>query len=189
MAKLCNAKCKELQREMTKLGGRLDRGDESALFIEVIPGKLMCSYRPLRRDRVYGGPQRHPPAEAAPLVSDWVRKIRTAGIESIICLMGPAEFGHYTTVCSELGATDLINLYERHGLKVRPIPWNDPAYPVKEGGQPYEDKLLEVREESLQAFDELPKPVLLHCSSGIQRSSPVLAFVYSKRSDRGSTAQ
>ena len=34
------------------------------------------------------------------------------------------------------------------------------------------------RHEALQAFDNLPKPVLLHCSAGIDRSSPVAAFIF-----------
>jgi hypothetical protein len=109
--------------------------------------------------------------------------MRTAGIQAIICLMGPAEFAHYKDVCSKLGAADLIGVYESHGFRVCSIPWEDPLYRVGQGGRSYKDQLLEVREKSLRAFDEFPKPVLLHCSSGIQRSSPVAAFIYSQRSD------
>jgi hypothetical protein len=183
VAKIHNAKVKELQKAMRALGERLDNGDESSLFIEVIPGRLMCSYRPLRRHHNpdFRGPQRDLPAEAAPALLDWTQKIRTAGIQAIICLMGPAEFAHYKTVVSVLGAMDLVGLYEDHGFEVCTIPWEDPSYRVGHGGRSYEDQLLEVREHSLRAFDELPKPVLLHCSSGIQRSSPVAAFIHSER--------
>lgn len=182
--KLCNAKCRELQRAMESLGERLDRGDVSCPFIVVIPEKLMCSYRPLRRhhDPDFSGPQRNLPGEAAPAVLDWTQKISAAGIQAIICLMGPKELAHYTTICSKLGATDLLGLYERCGFTVRHIPWEDPAYRANQGGRSYEDQLLEVREKSLHAFDDLQKPVLLHCSSGIQRSSPVAAFIYAQRS-------
>ena len=168
---------------MQALGERLDSGDESSLFIEVIPGQLMCSYRPLRRhsNPEFRGPQRDLPAEAAPVLLNWVQKMRASGIRGIICLMGPREFGHYATVVAELGAADLIGLYESHGFDVRSVPWEDPAYRVGQGGRSYEDQLHEAREKSLQAFDQLPKPVLLHCSSGIQRSSPVAAFIYSHR--------
>jgi hypothetical protein len=185
MTKLCNAKCRELQKAMQDLGNRLDYGDVSRPFIVVIPGKLMCSYRPLRRHHNpdFSGPQRDLPAEAAPALLDWIGKISACRIKSIICLMGPREFGHYKTVCSELGATDLLGLYQSRGFNVAPIPWDDPLYPVSQGGRPYEDQLLEVREKALQAFDDLPKAVLLHCSSGIQRSSPVAAFIYEQRSN------
>jgi hypothetical protein len=182
MAKLSKAKVKELQGAIRALGDRLDSGNESSLFVEVIPGELMCSYRPLRRHPEFGGPQRDLPAEAAPVLLNWIQKMRTAGIRAIITLMGPAELAHYAAVVSELGSADLIGLYESHGFKVRSIPWEDPLYRVGQGGRSYADQLLEVREKSLRAFDELSKPVLLHCSSGIQRSSPVAAFIYSRRS-------
>ena len=185
MAKIHNAKVKELQRAMRALGERLDKGDESSLFVEVIPGRLMCSYRPLRRHHNpdFRGPQRDLPAEAAPALLDWTQKMRTAGIQAIICLMGPAELVHYKAVVSVLGATDLVGLYVGHGFEVCTIPWEDPLYRVGQGGRSYEDQLLEVREQCLRAFDALPKPVLLHCSSGIQRSSQVAAFIYSQRCD------
>lgn len=171
---------------MRALGERLDSGDESYPFIEVIPGALLCSYRPLRRHHnpEFSGPQRDLPVEAAPALLNWIQKMSAAGVRSIICLMGPAEFAHYAAVVSDLRATDLISLYESHDFKVRSIPWEDPLYRVGQGGRSYEDQLLEVRERSLRAFDDLPKPVLLHCSSGIQRSSPVAAFIYSERSSK-----
>jgi hypothetical protein len=185
MVKIHNAKVKEIQRAVRALGERLDNGDESSLFVEIIPGRLMCSYRPLRRHHNpdFRGPQRDLPVEAAPALLDWIQKIRTSGIRAIICLMGPKEFGHYKAVVSVLGATDLVDLYEAHGFEVCTVPWEDPLYRVGDGGRSYVDQLLEERERSLRAFDELPKPVLLHCSSGIQRSSPVAAFIYSERYD------
>ncbi len=187
MAKLSEAKVTELQGAMRALGDRLDSGNESSLFVEVIPGELMCSYRPLRRHPEFGGPQRDLSVEAAPVLLNWIQKMRTAGIRAIISLMGPAELAHYATVVSELDAEDLIGLYESHGFNVRSIPWEDPLYRVGQGGRSYEDQLREVCEKSLRAFDELSKPVLLHCSSGIQRSSPVAAFIYSQRSHEVTT--
>jgi hypothetical protein len=55
---------------------------------------------------------------------------------------------------------------------------------VAGGGKSYEDQLREVRDRALREFDELPKPVLLDCSSGIQRSAPVAAFIYSESDDQ-----
>lgn len=182
MKKLHTAKTRELQRAMEGLGQRLDKGDESTPFVEVIAGQLACTYRPLRRHFPYGGPQCNLPAEAASALLNWVRCMRGHGFNGLICLMGAAEFRHYDAVVSELAAKDLIDLYEKHGFEVRRVPWEDPKYKVALGGPSYKEQLLEAREEALRAFDELPKPVLLHCSSGIQRSSPVAAFIYSQRS-------
>jgi hypothetical protein len=186
MTKLHNAKVKELQRAMRSLGAKLDRGDDSSLFITVIPSQLVCSYRPLRRhhNADFQGAQRDLPAEAAPALLDWTGRMRAAGVQSIICLMGPAEFRHYTTPLTLLGAADLVALYERCGFEVRTIPWEDPLYSGVEGVS-YEAQVIRVREASLLAFDELPKPVLLHCSSGIQRSSPVAAFIHAQRFAEG----
>lgn len=103
------------------------------------------------------------------------------GDSSIICLLGPAELAHYASPASELGAAGLIALYEAKGFEVRSFPWEDPKYRVGQGGRPYDDQLREASEKCLRAFDELPKPVLLHCSSGIQRSSPVAAFIRDHR--------
>ena len=64
------------------------------------------------------------------------------------------------------------------------IPWDDPAHrPWSERGS-FEDELLRVREQALAAFDALPKPGALHCSAGIDRSSPVAAYIYVQRSNR-----
>ena len=178
-----NAKVKELQDKMRALGRKLDAGDESSLFIEVIPDELVCSHRPLRRnhDPRFRGGQRHLPAEGAPVLLNWIQRMRTCRIRGIISLMGPSELAHYSTVVSQLGAADLIDLYRSYRFEVRSIPWEDPFYPASQGGLPYDDRLREVCKEALLAFNELSKPVLLHCSSGIQRSSPVAAFIYSER--------
>jgi hypothetical protein len=45
----------------------------------------------------------------------------------------------------------------------------------------YEERVLEVRDGALHAFDELPKPVLFRSSPGTQRSTPLAVFVCSKR--------
>ena len=184
MGKLCNAKCRELQAAMASLGARLDSGDQSSLLVEVIPGKLMCGHRPLRRHHNpdFRGPGLRLPSAAAPAVQGWISKVCAYGIRSIICLMGPKEIAHYVAVCTELGVSTLIELYEKNGLTVRSIPWEDPLYRAGQGGISYEEQLLDVRGRALQAFDELAAPVLLHCSSGIQRSAPVAAFIYSLRS-------
>jgi protein tyrosine/serine phosphatase len=39
-------------------------------------------------------------------------------------------------------------------------------------------------QEVLEAFDELPKPVLIHCSAAIDRTTPVAAFIYRYRGEQ-----
>lgn len=41
----------------------------------------------------------------------------------------------------------------------------------------FKSELQRIQKEALTAFDVLPKPILLHCSAGIDRSAPVAAFI------------
>ena len=41
--------------------------------------------------------------------------------------------------------------------------------------------LLIIRQEALASYDILPKPVVVQCSAGIDRASPVAAFIWVKR--------
>jgi protein-tyrosine phosphatase len=120
------------------------------------------------------------PPDAVGEVRDWIGRIKEYGIRSIISLMHPKELRHYDQL--DLGADDLIDFYRRSGFDVRHIPWDDPTHRPSSQGASFAEELVRVREEALAAFDVLPKPVLLHCSAGIDRSSPVAAFIFEMRS-------
>jgi protein-tyrosine phosphatase len=79
-----------------------------------------------------------------------------------------------------LGTSDLLEFYKKKGFDVVSIPWEDPHH---KRTKPNEKRrmLLHVREKALTAYDALTKPVLVQCSAGIDRSSPVAAFIYVKR--------
>lgn len=181
-------KRKGIEEDLRDLGKRLAAGDDRQLLVWVIPNRLACAQRPLRfhpkfgkevleRNELYGRPDL--PPEARDEVLKWVGRIKEDyGIQSIISLMGDDEMRRYAQL--DLGPKSIIGLYEESGLKVRHIRWKDPAYlhtsPIQE-----QERLARNREKALCAFDELPKPVLLHCSAGIQRSSPVAAYIWAKR--------
>lgn len=177
---MIKAKADELRRALSTLGKRLQSGDQSRILLWVIPDALACAHRPLRFHPIFGASGKDLPPEAAREVLEWVRRIRAHGVKSVICLMHPKELRHYARL--DLGAADLIDLYRKESLEVRHIPWDDPAHrPLSEKAS-FEGELVRVREEALSAFDALPKPVLLHCSAGIDRSSPVAAFIFAMRS-------
>ena len=71
-----------------------------------------------------------------------------------------------------------INYYRAAGFQVRHVPWSDPAHA---GYANFADEVKENRPLLLAAYDELPKPVLVHCSAAIDRSPPVIAYVVSER--------
>lgn len=74
----------------------------------------------------------------------------------------------------DLHPEGLLGYYESQGLNVRHIPATD-----------YQRPSQELMEEVLLAYDGLPKPVLLHCSAAIDRTTPVAAFIIQKRCPYG----
>jgi len=177
--KVLRDKANQLRTDLRSLGGRLQAGDDSELVIWVIPDQLACAHRPLRHHPKFGGSGQALPPEAAPEVVRWVDRIVAARFRGLICLMHPKEVAHYTAL--ELGASDIIELYRAKGLSVCHLPWDDPAHRPSHERASFEAELLRIRAESLECFDRLPNPVLLHCSAGIDRSSPVCAYIYSER--------
>lgn len=175
-------KANDIRSALQSLGSRLDQGDESELVVWVIPGALACAHRPLRHHREFGGSRLDLPPEATDAVVRWVDKIVGAGFKSIICLMHPKEVAHYSAL--SLDATDLIAYYRIRGLEICHKPWDDPAHRPPGMRAAFEEELKRIQAESLECFDQLPKPVLLHCSAGIDRSSPVAAFIWGQRSKR-----
>lgn len=175
-----HAKANELRSALGSLGKRLDRADESELVVWVIPGALACAHRPLRHHHAFGGSRRDFPVEATDGVIRWVDRILGIGFRSIICLMHPKEVAHYADL--NLGAPDLIAYYKSRGLSVCHTPWDDPAHRAPGQHSSFAGELERIQTESLACFDRLPKPVLLHCSAGIDRSSPVAAFIWGHRS-------
>ena len=141
-------------------------GHESEIAVWVIPGKLACSQRPLRYDPRFGGRKPLPP-EAKPLVIKWVERVKEMGIRSIICLLEDRQLDRYY-VRGGLGLHEggLLSYYESKGFQVQ-------HFPMMDYQRPREEEMQKV----LKAFNELPKPVLLHCSASIDRTTPVAAFI------------
>ena len=169
-------KTRDIRLEMSALGHRLEQGDSSQLLCWVIPGQLACAHRPLRHHPLYGGSKISLPPAATNLVRDWAKEIMASGIRSIISLMHDRDLACYASL--DLGTTSLLHYYENLGLQIAHIPWEDPHHKkstLAEKRRTY----LRVREEALSAYERLPKPVLLQCSAGIDRSSPVAAFIWS----------
>ena len=161
-----------LERLRTQLCG----GDDSEILCWLIPGVLASSQRPLRDHPVYapcwtGKRPRPLPPEARTLVVGWVQRILDSGVQSVICLLERAQLDRYY-VRGGLGlpAGGLLEYYQLRGLEVRHIPMTDYQ-------RPSQTEMKQV----LEAFDRLPRAVLLHCSAGIDRTTPVAAFLLDQR--------
>ncbi|MBH0179016.1 MAG: hypothetical protein HP491_14435 [Nitrospira sp.] len=170
------ATTQKIQQAMSDLGRKLKAGDESQLLVWILPGALACAHRPLRHHPKFGGSGRRLPPVAVPLVITWIDLIKKAGIRGIICLMHEKELAHYSDL--KLGTANLVDYYRKEGFEICHIPWDDPAHRQQQDGNSFATELEIVREKAEVAFQNLPKPILLHCSAGIDRSSPVAAYIW-----------
>ncbi|HZR03565.1 MAG TPA: hypothetical protein VFA81_10390 [Burkholderiales bacterium] len=79
-----------------------------------------------------------------------------------------------------LGEKNLLEFYRAQGFQVASVPWKDPAH-LRVNPTALRDKQRQISRAALSSFDALQKPVVLHCSAGIDRSAPVAAYIYSQR--------
>jgi hypothetical protein len=164
---------------MKALKARLESGDNSELLVWLIPQQLASAQRPLRHHPLYAGSGAIIPTQATELVFEWVASVRASGIVAIISFMHDRDRRCYSDL--DLKANDINEFYEQQGFKVARIPWEDPHH-SKADPSIKQKRLEQCRKDALAAFDVLPKPVLLQCSSGIDRSAPVAAYIWQQRS-------
>ena len=94
-------------------------------------------------------------------VQRWMEAAQSLGVVSIMCLLADEHLCLYPD-------GDLLGIYRAAGFEVRHIPATDHRRPPLT-----EDQLAAV----LQAYRELPKPALIHCSAGIDRTGAAVAHI------------
>ncbi|HPC84429.1 MAG TPA: tyrosine-protein phosphatase [Thermoanaerobaculaceae bacterium] len=129
----------------------------------VIPGQLARSHRPGRTAE--GDVQADRSA-----VEAWLAAARAEGIRSVICLLGQDQLALYG--CLEQG---LLARYREEGFEVVHVDVEDAQWP------PLQPSHVE---QVWQAFQRLPKPVLVHCSAGLWRTGHAVEVILS-RLERG----
>jgi hypothetical protein len=167
-------RCKAIQQGMRELARRLENGDESQLVYWIKQNNFGCTVRPLRCYPRYALGRLTLPVEARPLVDEWITLVKVENIRSILCLMHDADLACYRLL--GFRNENLLDHLSDVGFQVAPCPYADPHY-KRSSPQQKLATLLEIRKQALIAFRKLPKPVLIMCSSGIDRSAPVAAFI------------
>ena len=113
----------------------------------VIPHRLARSHRPGR----YSPNNKQ---VSRPQVEAWIAQAQQMGIRSIICLLNQQQLDYYQPL-------DLIQYYQQAGWTVGHVPTKDRQHPP----------LNEVELEQIeQLFQQLPSPLLIHCSAGMDRT-------------------
>jgi protein tyrosine phosphatase (PTP) superfamily phosphohydrolase (DUF442 family) len=101
---------------------------------------------------------------ARELVDDWVAEMHDAGIASIICLLAGDQLPLYDRALPD----GLLDYYREAGFEVAHVPTADGQQ------RPFTPDQLDA---AWDAFDRLPKPVLVHCSAGFDRTGRVVRHI------------
>jgi len=121
------------------------------------PGLLATGQRPGYRP----GAEFTVPRQA---VEAWVAEKQRAGIASILCLLAGDQLPLYTRGLPQ----GLLQFYLDSGFAVANVASPDGM------AEPYTTEQLE---EAWQQFQRLPKPVLVHCSAGHDRTSRIVEYL------------
>lgn len=98
------------------------------------------------------------------VVDDWIAEKQRAGIASIICLLAGDQLPLYDRALPQ----GLLQFYSESGFVVANIASPDGMT------DPYTAEQLQ---QAWQTFQDLPKPVLVHCSAGHDRTGRVVEFI------------
>lgn len=109
-------------------------------------------------------------------IENWMEAVRNMQVRSIICLLNEDQLRFYQDIPG-----GLLAYYREQGFQVINIPVTDPHHNPLVG---YAE--LEAARETVYAqYQELPKPVLIHCSAGLQRTGRIVEVIEEREARHG----
>ncbi len=149
----------------------------------VLEKSLACSPRPLRYNERFGGRIPSLPREANTAVIHWLNSVRDLGIGTIVCLATPGELKRYAPAVGT--ATDLLALYRSNGFVVHHHPVQDPAHARGNTQVRILEQLERLKPVVYDEYRSRTGAFLIQCSGGMDRASPVAAFIAAKEHPNG----
>lgn len=105
------------------------------------------------------------------VVDQWVETIKAHGVQSVICLLSQEELNWYSEVPG-----GLLGRYQHRGIGTASVPVPLNRRPLLTEGD---------LDAIVQAFEDLSKPVVVHCSAGMVRSGKAVRHLAALLADSG----
>ena len=128
----------------------------------VVPGVLARSQRP-------GYPVDRP---APGSVASWAERVREMGVRGILCILDEPQLAHYDELGLDVGG--LLDFYRSQGFAVSHVAADDHKLPPLSKAE---------LDQVWREFQQLNRPVLVHCSAGRDRTGAALQHIMARLDD------